>query len=89
MNVNRAIAPLAGAMTGCYRAVLPQATGVLEGTGVLHVETDEEGIITTARSTGPVSAATRCIANTAVGRKVPNVDTGRVSADVPLVFRSQ
>jgi serine/threonine-protein kinase len=88
-SVGRAIAPLGDAMTRCYRTAIPQATGALDGVGNLHIDTDEEGVITGARATGPIPDAARCIGRAAMRRKVPNVDTGRASADIPLAFKSQ
>jgi eukaryotic-like serine/threonine-protein kinase len=90
VNVNRTIAPLAGRMTTCYRNALPQLTGPVDGTGTLHVETDDDGVITNARLTSAVGLAVeRCIAATARGLQVPNVDTGRARADVPVVFKAR
>lgn len=88
-NVNRAIAPLADRMNACYRAVLPQMKEPLGGTSMLHIETDEDGVITAARVGGGITAPASCIAAAASGRKLPNVDTGRARADVPLSFKAQ
>jgi serine/threonine-protein kinase len=87
-NVNRAIAPLGDRMTACYRAVLPAMHEPFGGSGTLHIETDEDGVITVARVVGGVTAPGSCIAASAAGRKLPNVDTGRARADVPLVFKA-
>jgi serine/threonine-protein kinase len=88
-NVNRAVAPAAAKLTACYRDALPHMTGALEGPGVLHVETDEDGVIVSARVAGPAHGAAACIAAAVAGRKVADVDTGRARADVPLTFHSQ
>ena len=88
-NVNRAIAPLADRMNACYRAVLPQMKEPLGGTSTLHIETDEDGVITAARVGGGVTAPASCIAAAVSGRKLPNVDTGRARADVPLSFKAK
>jgi len=87
-NVNRAIAPLDDRMTACYRAALPQMHEPFGGSGTLHIETDEEGVITVARLVGGITAPGSCISASAAGRKIPNVDTGRARADVPLVFKA-
>ena len=88
-NVNRVIGPLGEKMTACYRAALPKMPDPASGSGTLHIETDEEGVITVARVLGSISAPSACIAASASGKKLPNVDTGRVRADIPLVFKAQ
>lgn len=85
-NVNRMVSAQAGKITACYREALPAMTGGVDGTGTLHLETDEDGLVVAARVVGPVTAPGRCIAAAVTGRKVANVDTGRASADVPLTF---
>jgi serine/threonine-protein kinase len=88
MNVNRVIAPLAERMTACYRAALPQMAEP-GGAATLHIETDEDGVIISARIAGASSGPGACIRGAVVGRRLPNVDTGRARADIPLVFRAQ
>ena len=88
-NVNRAIGPLADRMNACYRAALPQMKEPLGGAGMLHIETDEDGVITSARVGGGITGPSSCIAAAASGRRLPNVDTGRARADVPLRFKAQ
>jgi hypothetical protein len=62
-------------------------TGSIDGAAVLHVGTDEEGLIVEARvAGGPSAACAPCIVGAVRGRQVANVDTGRVRADVPLQF---
>jgi hypothetical protein len=86
--VNKTIAPLAHKLTGCYRSALAQQHQASDETGVLHVETNEEGTIMEARLEGPLAASTgRCIVGTVRGRRISNVDTGSASADVPLSFK--
>jgi eukaryotic-like serine/threonine-protein kinase len=87
-NVNRAIGPLGDTMTACYRAALPQMREPLGGSSTLHIETDEDGVITVARVVGGVTAPGRCIAGSVAGRRLPNVDTGRARADLPLFFKA-
>jgi serine/threonine-protein kinase len=89
VNVGRAISPVAGRMTECYRAALPSATGEVEGPGKMHIGTDEDGVIVKVQVSSPVPAATPCIVAVVSGRRIPNVDTGRARADVPLLFRAQ
>jgi hypothetical protein len=88
MNVNRVIAPLSERMTACYRAALPQMAEPA-GTGTLHIETDEDGVVISARLAGASNGPAACISGTVVGRRLPNVDTGRARADIPLAFRAQ
>jgi hypothetical protein len=55
---------------------------------MLHVETNEDGVIMDARLDGPLAgSAGRCIVATVRGRRISNVDTGSASADVPLSFK--
>jgi hypothetical protein len=54
------------------------------------VEADGAGVITEARlvwgTDGPLGG---CVARAILGRRIPNVDTGNASADVPLTFRAR
>jgi hypothetical protein len=86
-SVNKVMAPLAAKLSACHRAAIPQT---VEGTINLHIETDLDGVITQARLGGalPPSIAS-CIVNAVHGRKIPNVDTGIATADVPLSFKTR
>jgi serine/threonine-protein kinase len=87
-NVNKTIGPLASKLTACYRAVLSQQHQADDEGGVLHLETNEDGVILEARLDGPLAAsAGRCIVSAVRGRRISNVDTGNASADVPLSFK--
>jgi eukaryotic-like serine/threonine-protein kinase len=87
-NVNKTIAPLATKITACYRSALSHQTQASDEGGVLHVETNEDGIIMDARLDGPLAAsAGKCIVAAVRGRRISNVDTGSASADVPLAFK--
>jgi serine/threonine-protein kinase len=87
-SVNRALAAVAPQLTACYRAVLPQLSGPVDGEGTLHIESDGAGTITDARFAGPLGQSIQgCAASAVVGRRIANVDTGSASADVPLVYR--
>ena len=87
-NVNKTIAPLAPRITACYRSALSNQTHASDEGGVLHVETNEDGIIMEARLDGPLAAgAGKCIVAAVRGRRISNVDTGSASADVPLAFK--
>ena len=88
-SMTRVVAGAAGRLTACYRNALPSLTGVIEGAGTLHIETDDEGLIIAARVSSAVALAPACVAAAVGGRKVPDVDTGRARADVPLVFHAQ
>jgi len=86
-NVNRVFAGLRGRITACYRDSLPRMSAPFDGAGTLHVETDEEGVIIDARLRGPLAGAVgSCVVATVRGQRVPNADTGRVRADIPLTF---
>jgi serine/threonine-protein kinase len=88
-SVERAISPVKSRIDVCYRAALPHLS-TLEGTGVLHIETDDVGNIRRASVTGAVQGeAGECIAHAALGRRVANVDTGLASADIPLAFHAR
>jgi hypothetical protein len=87
-SVNRALAPAAAQLTACYRAVLPQLSGPVDGEAMLHIESDGAGTITDARFAGPLGQSIQgCAASAVIGRRIANVDTGSASADIPLVFR--
>jgi hypothetical protein len=87
-SVNKTIAPLAPKLTACYRTALSHQTQANDEGGVLHVETNEDGVIMEARLDGPLaSEAGRCIVAAVRGRRISNVDTGSASADVPLSFK--
>ena len=87
-NVNKTIGPLGPRLTACYRSALSQQSQASDEAGVLHIETNEDGIIMEARLDGPLAAgAGRCIVTAVRGRRISNVDTGSASADVPLSFK--
>jgi len=89
-NVNRGLSGLGGPATACYRNTLPRMSAPFDGTGTLHIETDEEGHVVDARLGGALAGAVgACIAAAARGRQIPNVDTGRVRADLPVTFVSR
>jgi hypothetical protein len=76
-------------LVACYRASLTSGA-VSDGPATLHLETNDEGVVTEARLDARVAPSLAgCITGAVRGRKIANVDTGRASADVPLVFRSQ
>jgi hypothetical protein len=78
------------AINGCYKSALPSLSAPLEGSGTLHIETDDEGNITRAQVTGPVRGqAGSCIEGVVKGVTIRGVDTGAASADVPLEFRAR
>jgi len=86
-SVNKALIPLGSKLSACYRAALPQPPS---GPATLHIETNEDGVITEARLDPRMGAALRsCIVTAVRGRKISNVDTGNASADVPLWFKSR
>jgi serine/threonine-protein kinase len=88
-SVNKAIGPAAGRFVACYRASITSGIAS-DGPATLHVETNDEGVVTEARLDARISPPLAgCIAGAVRGRKIANVDTGSASADVPLVFRSR
>jgi hypothetical protein len=88
-SVNKMVAPAAARLVACYRASVASGAPV-DGPVTLHVETNEEGVVTEARLGSRVAAPLAgCIAGAVRGRKIANVDTGSASADIPLVFRSR
>jgi eukaryotic-like serine/threonine-protein kinase len=88
-SVSRAMSEASAQLTGCYRSALPRLAGPIEGRGMLHLETDGSGIITSARLSAPMDAVVaRCVASAIQGRRVANVDTGSASAEVPLLFKA-
>jgi serine/threonine-protein kinase len=88
-SVNKAIGPAAGRFVACYRASITSGLAS-DGPATLHLETNDEGVVTEARLDARIAAPLAgCIAGAVRGRKIANVDTGSASADVPLVFRSR
>jgi hypothetical protein len=89
-KVNAVMSHVASTINACYQRALPTLAGSIEGTGTLHVDTDDGGIITTATLKGPVrGAVASCIEAAVRGKKIDGVDTGAASADVPLVFKAR
>jgi eukaryotic-like serine/threonine-protein kinase len=88
-SVGKAIGPATSRLVACYRTSL--ASGVVsDGPATLHLETNDEGVVTDARLDAHVAPPLAgCITGAVRGRKIANVDTGSASADVPLVFRSR
>ncbi|MGO9711776.1 MAG: serine/threonine-protein kinase [Polyangiaceae bacterium] len=86
-DVSRAIAPFAARFTACYRTALAQATAATETAATLHVESDDQGYVNSARVTGPVPpVAARCIEGLLTHGARIEVDTGTANADVSLKF---
>ena len=87
-NVNKTIAPLASKITACYRNALSRVRDAADESSVLHVQTNEDGVITEAHIARPLTIdAAPCIVAAVRGRRISNVDTGSASADVPLAFK--
>jgi len=86
-SVNKALAPLGTKLSACYRSA---SSPTASAGATLHVETNEDGVITDARVDPGLEPALRsCIVTAVRGRKISNVDTGSASADVPLWFKSR
>jgi serine/threonine-protein kinase len=89
-GLSRTVGEASSTLTGCYRQALPRLTGAIDGRGKIHIETDGAGYITDARASGPGDAPmATCIASALHGRRVPNVDTGSASADIPVEYRAR
>jgi len=84
-----------GAITGimprfveCYRSASPSSPGT--GVGTLHLDTDGDGVVTSASAHQPAAPATaRCIERVALGMQLAGVDTGEATADVSLSFHHE
>jgi hypothetical protein len=86
--VSRAVSALTASFTDCYWTELTQATSAEEVSATLHLESDDQGYVTTARVEGAVpGAVARCIERLVVQRLHIDVDTGVVNADVTLTLR--
>jgi serine/threonine-protein kinase len=89
-NITRGLARAEPRLTACYRDALPRMAAPFEGSGTLHVESDEEGVIVASRVAGALAGAVGpCIAAAVRGLTIPSVDTGRARADVPLLFNAR
>ncbi len=87
-NVNKAIAGSARALTRCYLDALPSLNAPAADSATMHVETDENGVITDARVAGPLAGRLgTCFKSAVLGRRIANVDTGSAGADIPLSYR--
>jgi serine/threonine protein kinase len=87
-QVTRAVSALTASFTDCYRTALAQVTNAEEVSATLHLESDDQGYVTTARVEGAVpGAAARCIERVVVQRLRVDADTGVVNADVALTLR--
>ncbi|MBK6691337.1 MAG: serine/threonine protein kinase [Myxococcales bacterium] len=83
-SVQRAVSPVASRLAECARGAVASQTS--EPHATLRVDTDEEGVIAVVSPNALLRSAAPCLSATLVGRRVPNVDTGRASAIVRLVF---
>lgn len=85
-SVSRALSPIAGKISACYRSALTPANSGASS-AMLHVQADESGFVTDAHVTGAPANAAACIEAVVRGLNVPDVDTGSASADIPLSLR--
>ena len=88
--VQRAMSRAAGSWTQCYRSALVRQNQRIEGTGVLHLTTDESGNVVGAQVRGfdAMPGVKSCIAGSARVR-IDGVDTGDSWADIQLSFRPE
>jgi hypothetical protein len=90
-RVATAVRHIHGQLTACYRAVLPSLRAPVDTAGVLHLETDETGLVTNASLTGPDFAArmASCAVAAAKTCTIEGVNTESASADIPLLFKTR
>jgi len=90
-DVNAALAHMSAAISACYISGLRSLGAPVEGSGKLHIETDDDGNITRASVTGAVRGGIgACIEGVATrANRLRGVDTGAASADVPLEFKAR
>jgi serine/threonine-protein kinase len=72
----------------CYRDGLRAHGSALRGSGTLHVHFGGEGHVSEATFVGPPDLAVigQCVADSAIGSEVRNVESGAMGADVDLSF---
>jgi hypothetical protein len=78
-----------GRFNQCYRDGLRANGSPLRGSGTLHVGFGGNGHVTEATFAGPPDLASigQCVANSAIGSDVRNVESGATGADVDLSFK--
>jgi serine/threonine-protein kinase len=88
--VQRAISRASGGWTQCYRSALVRQSTRIEGTGVLHLTTDESGTVVGAQMRGldSMPGVKSCITGSARVH-IDGVDTGDAWADIQLSFRPE
>jgi eukaryotic-like serine/threonine-protein kinase len=89
-EVRRALARVSSAWDVCYQNGLRSSGQLVEGPGVLHLRTDDDGRVVQASVVGfPLPSVGPCIAAAAARARVVGVDTGSAWADLKLVFRGE
>jgi tRNA A-37 threonylcarbamoyl transferase component Bud32 len=88
--VQRALSRASGGWTQCYRSALARRNERLEGTGVMHLTTDEAGNVVGAQVRGfdAMPGVKSCITSSARVH-IDGVDTGDAWADIQLTFRAE
>jgi hypothetical protein len=83
------LATAKGKLEACARdAPRRLRRGPLEGTGTLHLETDDVGVVRRASVKGGLPPELGdCVARAVAGARIRSVDTGIATADVPLAYR--
>jgi hypothetical protein len=78
-----------GRFNRCYRDGLRARGAPLRGSGTLHLGFGGDGHVTEATFAGPPDLASigQCVANSAIGSDVRNVESGAMGADVDLSFK--
>jgi hypothetical protein len=89
-SVQRAVSRKVGQWTHCYRTALERRNERIEGSGVLHLTTDESGNVVGARMAGfdAMPGVKSCVVNDSHVH-FDNVDTGDAWADIQLTFRAE
>jgi hypothetical protein len=88
--VQRAVSRAAGSWTQCYRSALARRNERIEGTGALHLTTDETGNVVGAQMRGfdAMPGVKSCVTGSARVH-IDGVDTGDAWADIQLSFRPE
>jgi len=88
-EVRRALARVSAAWVACYQSALRAGGQRADGSGTLHIATDEEGHVTQARLEGFSLQGLATCMSAATQVRIGGVDTGEAWADVRLAFRAE
>ncbi len=86
-DILAAMSRVTRAMNSCYQSDLRAVMVPNSGAGMLHLETDESGVVVRSRVSAAFSpGVASCIERATNGIRIAGVDTGDASADVALTF---